>query len=223
MEETSVMNIYQKIQAVSNEIRSTEKDMVVKVSQTINYKAVSDLSVVLAVKDAEKKYKLTSIPVKQELIKTEVVLVPNKSPIFVDIIKMTTRIINIENPQETIDIESFGRGYDTGDKGFGKASTYARKYALLNAYKIATGEDPDKDPSPTENNQTKQPAKSSIKREDFNSPKLMEWIYLNESNSQKNNHRFSMYALIDTYYNNTDAEKAEISNNYTQYKINNSK
>ena len=34
---------------------------------------------------------------------------------------------------------------DTAVKGFGKASTYARKYALLNAYKIATGEDPDKD------------------------------------------------------------------------------
>jgi len=32
---------------------------------------------------------------------------------------------------------------------FGKAATYARKYALLNAYKIATGEDPDKDKSPT--------------------------------------------------------------------------
>ena len=44
---------------------------------------------------------------------------------------------------EYIDIESFGRGLDSGDKGFGKASTYARKYALLNAYKIATGEDPD--------------------------------------------------------------------------------
>ena len=44
-------------------------------------------------------------------------------------------------------MESFGRGLDPGDKGFGKASTYARKYALLNAYKIATGEDPDENKS----------------------------------------------------------------------------
>ena len=57
------------------------------------------------------------------------------------------RIVDIDKPSDYIDIESFGRGLDPGDKGFGKASTYARKYALLNAYKIATGEDPDKDKS----------------------------------------------------------------------------
>ena len=60
---------------------------------------------------------------------------------------MTLRIINVDNVSEYIDVESYGRGLDPADKGFGKASTYARKYALLNAYKIATGEDPDKDKS----------------------------------------------------------------------------
>ena len=62
---------------------------------------------------------------------------------YADIVKMTVRIINLDKPEEYIEVESFGRGLDSGDKGFGKASTYARKYALLNAYKIATGEDPD--------------------------------------------------------------------------------
>lgn len=60
---------------------------------------------------------------------------------------MTLRIINLEKTDEFVDVESFGRGLDPGDKGFGKASTYARKYALLNAYKIATGEDPDENKS----------------------------------------------------------------------------
>ena len=55
---------------------------------------------------------------------------------------MTLTIIDIETG-ESIQVESFGKGIDSGDKGFGKASTYARKYALLNAYKIALGEDPD--------------------------------------------------------------------------------
>lgn len=63
--------------------------------------------------------------------------------VFVDTIKMTTRFINLENTTDFIDVVSFGKGIDSGDKGLGKASTYARKYALLNAYKIATGEDPD--------------------------------------------------------------------------------
>ena len=66
---------------------------------------------------------------------------------FADIVKMTMRIINIDDSTQFIEVESFGRGLDAGDKGFGKASTYARKYALLNAYKLATGEDPDEQKS----------------------------------------------------------------------------
>jgi len=116
-----------------------------------SYKAVSDLDVTLAVKDAEKKFKLVSIPIKQELVNSEVIRTIKKTGdeglTFVDTIKMTIRIVDLEDTAQHIEVESFGKGVDSGDKGFGKASTYARKYALLNAYKIATGEDPDADKS----------------------------------------------------------------------------
>lgn len=148
--DTSVLNLYQRIQAVSNEIKNIEKNMTVG-KGNYAYKAVQDIDVVLEVKEAETKYGLVSVPVKQELVKSEIVKVQKsdggESVNYVDIVKMTLRIINIDNVSEFIDVESFGRGLDPGDKGFGKASTYARKYALLNAYKIATGEDPDKDKS----------------------------------------------------------------------------
>ena len=144
------LNIYQKIQNVANDIGNIEKDMTVG-KGNYSYKAISDLQVVLKVKEFETKHGLVSIPLKQELIKSEVIkTVKNdgKEGIsYVDIIKMTVRIINLDDIAEFIEIESFGRGLDPSDKGFGKASTYARKYALLNAYKIATGEDPDKDKS----------------------------------------------------------------------------
>ncbi|MEG1950853.1 MAG: ERF family protein [Odoribacter sp.] len=143
------LNLFEKIQAVSNEIKNIEKDMQVG-SGTYAYKAVSDLNVVLAVKESESKNGIVSIPTKQELIKTEIVQTQKGGTNYVDVIKMTVKIINLENTSEFIEIESFGRGLDSGDKGFGKASTYARKYALLNAYKIATGEDPDKDKSKDE-------------------------------------------------------------------------
>lgn len=142
----SEMNIFQKIQSVSNEIKNIEKNMTVG-KGNYSYKAVQDIDVTLEVKEAETKYGLISIPIKQELLKSEIVKVVKEgggeSINYVDIVKMTLRIINLDKTDEFIDIESFGRGLDTGDKGFGKASTYARKYALLNAYKIATGEDPD--------------------------------------------------------------------------------
>lgn len=139
-------NIYEKIQAVSDEVRSVEKNINVGTGNG-SYKAVADADVLLKVKDAEKKHGLISIPVKQELVKSEVIKTAASGGYekitYCDIVKMTVRIVNIDNPSETVEVESFGRGLDAGDKGFGKASTYARKYALLNAYKIATGQDPD--------------------------------------------------------------------------------
>lgn len=139
-------NIFEKIQLVSNEIKKIEKNKTVGTGNSA-YKAVQDIDVTLEVKKAETKYRLVSIPVKQELVKSEIVRTVKKEGYevinYVDIVKMTLHIVNLDDTTQTIDIESFGRGLDTGDKGFGKASTYARKYALLNAYKIATGEDPD--------------------------------------------------------------------------------
>lgn len=150
MSENKNFNLYQKIQMVSDEIKNIEKNTVVGTGNSA-YKAVADIDVLLKVKQAETKYGLVSIPVKQELVRSDQVMKQSRdgytSVTFADIVKMTVRIINIDNPAETIEVESFGRGLDTGDKGFGKASTYARKYALLNAYKIATGEDPDEQAS----------------------------------------------------------------------------
>ena len=150
MSENKNFNLYQKIQMVSDEIKNIEKNTVVGTGNSA-YKAVADIDVLLKVKQAETKYGLVSIPVKQELVRSDQVMKQSRdgytSVTFADIVKMTVRIINIDNPAETIEVESFGRGLDSGDKGFGKASTYARKYALLNAYKIATGEDPDEQAS----------------------------------------------------------------------------
>lgn len=147
------LSLWEKIQLVSNDIKNIEKNMQVGDAK-YGYKAVSDIDVVLAVKDAETKHRIISIPVRQDLVKSEVIRTVKDNGkegiTYVDIIKMTLRIINLDNTAECVEIESFGRGLDSGDKGFGKAATYARKYALLNAYKIATGEDPDKNKSQEE-------------------------------------------------------------------------
>ena len=155
-------NLYQRILAVSQEVKNIGKDMTVG-SGTYSYKAVSDLAVTLVVKSAEELHGVVSIPIKQELVSSEVYRSVKKESYngrdteketftYVDNIKMTVRFINVDNTDEYVDVETFGKGIDTGDKGFGKASTYARKYALLNAYKIATGDDPDKDASPQDDN-----------------------------------------------------------------------
>lgn len=143
-QEVTPLNIYQKVLAIASEIKGLEKDMKVGTQ----YKAISDKAVVKAVKEQELKFGVLSYPENVELIDHQILTSPpNKDGrvtiTYVDIVKMTLRLVNIDNPNETITVTSFGRGIDCGDKGFGKALTYARKYALLNAYKIVTGEDPD--------------------------------------------------------------------------------
>ena len=158
-----------KIQKVADAIKGIEKDMKVG-SGNYSYKAVSDTAVTLKVKEAEKENGIISVPIKQDLISSDILRtnkkVKNSSEIieaiqYVDVIKMTLRIFDLET-DKYLDIESFGRGLDNGDKGFGKASTYARKYALLNAYKIATGEDPDSEASKKETAITKDEKKIQV-------------------------------------------------------------
>ena len=62
--------------------------------------------------------------------------------------EVTYRFVNIDKPEEIVEVKTFGDGLDTGDKAPGKAMTYADKYALMKAYKLSTGDDPDKDASP---------------------------------------------------------------------------
>jgi hypothetical protein len=58
---------------------------------------------------------------------------------------MTIRFVNIDEPMDLIDVETFGFGIDDQDKGPGKAMSYAVKYALLKTLGLETGDDPDMD------------------------------------------------------------------------------
>ena len=62
---------------------------------------------------------------------------------------------------------AYGDGVDTYDKAPGKAMTYADKYALMKAYKISTGDDPDQEASPEECPKTKKatPEQAAILKE----------------------------------------------------------
>ena len=100
-------NLYEKIQSVSLQVNNISKDMIVGKGQ-YSYKAVSDNAVVLAIKKAEKKHRLLSIPLSQELINSEILkTTDNKgtdSYKFLENIKMTTRIIDLDDTEKFIDV-----------------------------------------------------------------------------------------------------------------------
>ena len=155
MEDVKSMNIYQKMLAITNEIGIVNKNLEVGVGKS-KYKAVGEADVLKAVKELENKYGIYSFPSSRKLLDKQILTtrkeydngnVSEGNQIFMRIETEYT-FVNIDNDSEHIIITSFGDGVDTQDKAPGKAMTYSDKYALLKAYKIVTGDDPDQDPSP---------------------------------------------------------------------------
>lgn len=154
-------NIFEKMDAITNEIGVVGKNTKVQVNKTSSYNAVSEKDIIDAVKPIEHKYRVYSYPVDRNIIDKDVLvketeyqdtktgnLATTKTNSLYMRLETIYRFVNLDNPQEFIDIKAYGDGIDTGDKAPGKAETYADKYALMKAYKISTGDDPDKDASP---------------------------------------------------------------------------
>lgn len=152
---SSKMNIYQRMSAITLELSVVPKDLSVGYGKS-SYKAVGERPVLDAVKPLESKYGIYSYPLHTEIVSTDMLTSTTtdyqgnakESNRFVIRMSVTTRFVNIDKPDEFIDITTFGDGIDSGDKSPGKAMTYACKYALLKAYKISTGDDPDAEASP---------------------------------------------------------------------------
>ena len=140
------MNIYQKMQAITQEISAVAKNLNVGFGKS-QYKAVGEADVLAAVKPIEAKYGVYSYPLERSIIDSGI-LENFKSDGSISKsqflrVATTYRFVNTDNKDEFIDMVSYGDGVDTQDKAPGKAMTYADKYALMKAYKIITGDDPD--------------------------------------------------------------------------------
>lgn len=153
--EIKEMNIFEKMSAITNELGVVAKNLNVDMGKGKSYKAVQEKDILDAVKPLEEKYRVYSYPTDSNITDKDVLVkeseyngnVTRTNTLFMRLERIY-RFVNIDKPDEYLDIKSYGDGLDTGDKAPGKAMTYADKYALMKAYKIATGDDPDKDASP---------------------------------------------------------------------------
>lgn len=143
------MNIFEKMSAITAELTAVAKNLSVGEGRS-SYKAVGEADVLAAVRPLEVKHKVYSYPVDREIVSSQIMEsereykgnVTKTQKQFMRV-KTTYRFVNMEVPEEFVDIVSYGDGVDPQDKAPGKAMTYSDKYALLKAYKIITGEDPD--------------------------------------------------------------------------------
>lgn len=129
----SAKNIYQRILAVMEEVSYVQKE-----DKRVNnqYRFVSHDSVTSILHPQFVKHGIVVIPTvlsyKQDVNRTEV--------------ELQVEFINADEPKDRISIKSIGYGIDQGDKGPGKAVSYAYKYALLKTFCLETGDDPERDP-----------------------------------------------------------------------------
>lgn len=154
MEEIKKLNIYEKMMLITKEIGVVEKNLKVQVTQANSYKAVSERDVLDNVKPLEEKYRVYSYPIERKITESDILTKESeyngkttRTNTFFMRLEITYRFVNIDKPEEYIDIKTYGDGLDTGDKAPGKAMTYGDKYALMKGYKISTGDDPDKEAS----------------------------------------------------------------------------
>lgn len=160
MAETEGLNIYQRMLAITADMQTVAKNLLVPAGGG-KYRAVSETDVLNAVKPLEIRHGVYSYPVERRTISVDVLETEERRKDYdtkqYEIIKKTQfvyrietryRFVNVDFPDEYIDVVSYGDGIDSADKAPGKAMTYSDKYALLKAYKIQTGDDPDQDASP---------------------------------------------------------------------------
>jgi len=128
----TVPNIYQKILCVMEDL-----DYIQKGDAKVNgqYRFVSHDQVTAKIHPLLVKHRIVIIPTVQETTQEN-----NRT-----VVKLAMVFVNADNPQDNFTSVYTGYGVDAGDKGPGKAISYAYKYGCLKTFCLETGDDPDMD------------------------------------------------------------------------------
>lgn len=128
--------------AVMHEVKGIEKSMTVG-SGANAYKGVPDKEVKRIIGEAMHKHGLCILPIGVEP-KTQIERwtensqygEKQKQSVFTEV---STKYLLLHSSGESVELQGYGHGTDTQDKGAGKATTYALKYTLLYTFLTPTG------------------------------------------------------------------------------------
>ncbi len=157
-------NLIKSVIAVMNEVKGIEKSMTVGNGNS-SYKGVPDKEVKKILGAAMAKNGLCLLPTGvKPTIKIErweetdsYGRVKTKQTVFTEV---TTTYLLMHESGESQEICGYGHGVDAQDKGAGKATTYALKYALLYSFLIPTGDIDDTDAVHSQDVPVKQDSKN---------------------------------------------------------------
>lgn len=166
-------NLATAILAVMKEVKGIDKSMTVGTGSS-SYKGVPDQEVKKIIGEAMQKHGLCLLPTgveaqtKVERWEEETFYqgksngVKQKQSVFTE---AKTKYLLLHESGESIELEGYGHGVDSQDKGAGKATTYALKYALLYTFLVPTGKIDDTDNDHSENKDI--PQKKALKKSEL--------------------------------------------------------
>lgn len=187
--ETTKENLAKAIIAVMKEVKGIEKSMTVG-SGNNSYKGVSDKDVKNVIGAAMAANGLCIMPIetnsKTQIDRWEELdtyskvagATKQKQSIFTEV---ETKYLLLHTSGESQVISGYGHGVDNQDKGAGKASTYALKYALLYTFLVPTGTIDDADKTHSDEHSTPKPAPKKVEP---TKPAAAELPYLNANSPQ---------------------------------------
>lgn len=138
-------NIAKAIIAVMKAVKGIDKTMTVG-SGSMAYKGVADQEVKKVIGAAMEANGLCLLPIdidaKAQMDRWVDDQGRQKQSVFTEV---KTSYLLMHESGESVTIAGYGHGVDSQDKGAGKATTYALKYALLYAFMVPTGKIDDAD------------------------------------------------------------------------------
>lgn len=159
-------NLSKAIIAVMNDVKGIEKSMTVGEGR-MSYKGVPDKEVKKIIGASMAKNGLAMLPIDVEA-NTKIERweeadyngkIKTKQSVFTEV---KTKYLLLHTSGESLQISGYGHGVDSQDKGAGKATTYALKYALLYSFLVPTGDIDDADSMHSQEIETPKPKPMSM-------------------------------------------------------------
>lgn len=178
-------NLAKAIIAVMKDVKGIDKTLTVGEGK-MSYKGVPDQEVKKVIGDSMTRNGLCIIPIDVEA-RTEVSrweepdsynkgFTKQKQSVFTEV---KTKYLLMHESGESKEIAGYGHGVDSQDKGAGKSTTYALKYALLYLFMVPTGKIDDADTTHSDTisapkKESKQKPSLSSNTEEFG--KAVQWL-----------------------------------------------
>jgi hypothetical protein len=163
----ATLNIFQKLIEVRKSVPYLQKE-----SKSFQYAYVGSSQVLGALKLKMDELQLLLIPrvtghkVSESTVETfekDTNNITKRTTTYFTELDMTMTWVNAEKPEETIECPWYGQGVDTaGEKGTGKALTYAEKYFMLKFFNVPTDKD---DPDSFQKKHEEKPDKPEPQRQ----------------------------------------------------------